>query len=416
MPNFLAIAFHFPPSAESSGHLRTLAFTRYLPALGWQPVVLSAHPRAYSRTDNRLLEALPQELPVIRAFALDAQKHLSIRGSYPLLLEQPDRWSSWWLGAVIAGFRLIKRYRPTVIWSTSPIATAHLIAHTLHRRTGLPWIADFRDPINVSSNGNGTLTHRVRARVEKKTIRRSTYNVFTTQGAAQLYTERYPWRRTEDFVVIPNGYDESDFADFPAGQLSRQREAVPLRLVHSGLLYREQRDPKAFFDALGELASTREISMNALQVILRASGHEDYYRQLIHSAGLEDLVHLRPAIPYREALEEQYEADGLLLFQGSAYNRQIPAKIYEYLRIGRPIFALTDPSGDTAATLRSAGIGMVTDMTSKEAIIPALRQFLQGIRRGTLPVLSPGQVAQYSRRARTEELAALLDEAARGRK
>src|SRR5699024_8122871 len=188
--------------------LRTLAFTRYLPCSGWQPIVLSAHARTYSRVDNASLSVLPDNLPVVRAFALDARKHLGIRGSYPLLLAQPDRWASWWLGAVPAGLRLIKLYRPSAIWSTYPIATAHLIAHTLHRITGLPWIADFRDPINNTDIGPSRLTRWVRARVERKTIRHSTRNVFTTEGAARLYAERYPWRKIGDFVVIPKGYDE----------------------------------------------------------------------------------------------------------------------------------------------------------------------------------------------------------------
>src|SRR5699024_902587 len=189
--------------------LRTLAFTRYLPCSGWQPIVLSAHARTYSRVDNASLSVLPDNLPVVRAFALDARKHLGIRGSYPVMLAQPDRWASWWLGAVPAGLRLIKRDRPSVIWSTYPIATTHLIAHTLHRLTGLPWVADFRDPVSNTDLGSSALTHWTRARMEKKTIRRAACSVFTTDGAARLYAERYPWRPGEDFVVIPNGYDET---------------------------------------------------------------------------------------------------------------------------------------------------------------------------------------------------------------
>jgi len=36
-------------------------------------------------------------------------------------------------------------------------------------------------------------------------------------------------------------------------------------------------------------------------------------------------------------------ADALLVMQASNCNAQIPAKIYEYLRAGKPILALTDP-------------------------------------------------------------------------
>ena len=39
MKRVLMIAFHFPPVAMGSGHLRTLGFVRHLPALGWEPSV-----------------------------------------------------------------------------------------------------------------------------------------------------------------------------------------------------------------------------------------------------------------------------------------------------------------------------------------------------------------------------------------
>lgn len=412
MRNILLIAYHFPPSAISSGHLRTLALTRYLPDFGWKPNVLSANPRAYSRVDSRLLAQVPDHVPVTRAFALDAKKHLGINGSYPILLAQPDRWSSWWFGAVPAGLRLIRRHRPAVIWSTYPIASAHLIAYTLHRLTGVPWVADFRDPIGDSDTGGSPLTRKVRGWVERRTVERSACNVFTTAGAATLYARRYPERPRQSFAVIPNGFDEVDFTDLPKDQPATKEQSGVLRLIHSGLLYREQRDPTAFLAALAELRSNKEVAPDSLQVIFRASGHEQHYAQLIEGLNLSDMVTLRPPVPYHEALREQYGADGLLLFQGSEYNQQVPAKVYEYLRIGRPIFALTDPGGDTAAMLRAAGVGSIVQMESKEAIVPALRQFISAVRGQAYKALSPEEVAKYSRRSRVEELAALLDRVA----
>ncbi len=54
---------------------------------------------------------------------------------------------SWRWTAVAAGLKLIRHYQPAVLWSTYPIATAHQIGAILHRCSGLPWIADFRDPM-----------------------------------------------------------------------------------------------------------------------------------------------------------------------------------------------------------------------------------------------------------------------------
>ena len=143
----LMIAYHFPPMSGSSGIQRTLGFARHLLDAGWQPIVLTATPGAYEAVNSSHVRALPPEVIVKRAVAFDAGRHFAFLGRYPAFLARPDRWASWWLGAVPAGLMLARTLRPVAIWSTYPIATAHLIGATLSRLTALPWIADFRDPM-----------------------------------------------------------------------------------------------------------------------------------------------------------------------------------------------------------------------------------------------------------------------------
>ena len=100
---------------------------------------------------NDLLKDVAPGTVVERAFAVDAARHLAVRGRYPAIVARPDRWAAWWLGAVPRSLAMIRKYRPAAIWSTYPIATAHTIGQTLHRLSGLPWIADFRDQRSTSS-------------------------------------------------------------------------------------------------------------------------------------------------------------------------------------------------------------------------------------------------------------------------
>ena len=141
------VAFHFPPLSGSSGVQRTLRFVQHLPAHGWEPLVLSASSRAYETVSDDLLAQVPAGTEVRRAFAVDAARHLSIGGRYLAAAARPDRWASWRLDGVRQGLKLIQRFKPQVIWSTYPIATAHLIGKALHQKSGLPWVADFRDPM-----------------------------------------------------------------------------------------------------------------------------------------------------------------------------------------------------------------------------------------------------------------------------
>ncbi|CAM5468676.1 hypothetical protein RLIN73S_06233 [Rhodanobacter lindaniclasticus] len=169
----LMIAFHFPPAAMSSGHLRTLGFARHLPTSGWKPIVLSARALAYPRSMPVADGLIPKDCQVERAFALDVSRHLAIAGKYPGFLAQPDRWASWWPAAVASGLRLIRRHHVKAIWSTYPIMTAHCVAHTLSRLTRLPWIADFRDPVSTSVEPGNPYSfasqHRWERRVLSKT-------------------------------------------------------------------------------------------------------------------------------------------------------------------------------------------------------------------------------------------------------
>lgn len=410
MRKILIIAYAFPPYAGSSGHLRPLALTRYLPQFGWQPLVLSAHPRAFERVDYALNADIPKGTSVTRPFALDARRHLSVRRRYPLALALPDRWSSWWLGAVPAGLWLIRRHLPDVIWSTSPILTGHMIASSLHRLTGVPWVADFRDPVSNTGVDNRGLAARTSRWVERGTIAQASRSIFTTPGAMAEYVDRYP-KREDSFAMIPNGYDERNFTGLPD---PRQRHVCgatsAITLVHSGILYRNGRNPHAFLSAIASLRTSGVFDGGSLQVILRASGDEDEYGHMIAEMGLDDIVKLRPSINYREALTEMMAADGLLLFQGSQYNRQIPAKIYEYLRVGLPILALADPIGDTAKLLESEGIDTIAPLDDALAIASALGEFLTRIKNHASIVPTRERVAGYSREAGVQCFASLFDQ------
>ena len=264
MKNILMIAFHYPPYHGGSGIHRTLKFSRHLPDYNWQPIVLSTNPKAYPEIDTDQLQSIPKAVQVERAFALDAARHFSIRGSYLKWTALPDRWATWLLGAIPIGLRLVRKYRPNVIWSTYPIATAHLIGLVLHRLTGVPWVADFRDSMTEDCYPPDPQARRVYRWIEQQTVKHCTRAVFTTPGTAAMYANRYPQIPQSHWSVIANGYDEEDFV--AVEQIVGERSSSDHRavLVHSGVLYPSERDPLAFFAALADLReSGRDIQIES---------------------------------------------------------------------------------------------------------------------------------------------------------
>lgn len=406
MKKVLMVVFQFPPFAGSSAVQRTLRFVQHLPANGWSPIVLSANPMAYEQRSDDLLSEIPPDVPVHRAFGLDTRQHLAIAGRYPAFLARPDRWVTWVAGAVPRALSIVRKERPQALWSTYPIASAHLVAAWVHRLTGLPWIADFRDPMAQEGYPADPATWRRFHRIESTAVAQAACTVFTTPGAAREYTRRYP-ASAHKIGVIENGYDEHSFTGLPT-------DGAPLNpglvtLLHSGVVYPSERDPTQLFEALGSLNRETPALARRLRLRFRASSHDELLRELARRNGVENLIECLPALPYREALGEMMRAEALLVLQASNCNDQIPAKIYEYLRCGRPVVGLTDPKGDTAHVLSSAGSRYAAPLDSAAPIRDLLAALLRDADTGTLQIPAREGIAQWSREAQSKRLAERLD-------
>lgn len=405
------IAFHFPPLAGSSGIQRTLRFVQHLPSLEWQPLVLTAHQRAYERTSDDLLGEVPLDTVVRHAFALDTARHLQIAGRYLGSMARPDRWISWRFDGVRQGLSVIRDFKPDVIWSTYPIASAHVIAAELHRKTGIPWVADFRDPMAHEGFPADPLTWQSYLAIEADVAALAHCCVFTTPGALRMYQKRYP-SAANRMVVLENGYDEDSFLSAASTATTARcapADGGPLVILHSGIVYQSERDPTQLFLALARLRDARLLTPQDIRFRFRASGNDAMVKSLATSFGIADFIELRPAIPYREALAEMMNVDALLVLQASNCNDQIPAKVYEYLRAGKPILALTDPVGDTAGVLLKAGLHSMARLDSVEEIFSILPTFMHSLRKMCAELPHTVAVREATRRRRSEDFAQLLN-------
>jgi Glycosyltransferase Family 4 len=411
MKKLLMVAYHFPPLAGSSGVQRTLRFAQHLPEFGWQPLVLTASTRAYERCSPDLDREVPASCVVRRAFAMDTARQLSVGGRYIAAMARPDRWVSWKFGAIREGLRMIEEFKPDLIWSTYPIATAHLIGAELARRSSLPWVADFRDPMAQQGYPSDPKTWLQFSAIEQSAMQQARLNVFASPGAARLYRKRYPAAAAR-ITSIENGYDESNFAAAELPANSRLNKGA-FTLLHSGIVYPNERDPGALFIALGKLKSAGHLRPGQFKLRFRAAVHEQLLGDLAIANDVQDLIEILAPTAYQQALQEMQQADALLLMQGAGCNQQTPAKIYEYMRCAKPILALTDRDGDTAALLRRCGVHSIARLDSPEEIERLLPDFIEQVRAETAALPDHGIVRSASRRNRTEALASQLNALAR---
>lgn len=411
------IAFHYPPDNSSTGVLRTLKFTEYLADHNWFSEVISVPETLYESCDPNLAAGLPEHVTVHRVWAADVRDLLGIRGVYPRALAFPDRYWPWIRSAVRKGAELIRAGRVDAIYSTYPMATAHLIGLRLHSRFKLPWVIDFRDPwIEDSMPPIRRWTEGI---LERRIVTRAGRVICNTPAMRRYLLKRYADLPAERFVTIPNGYDEKDFVGLEAESIEK------FEILYPGAIDGANRDPLPFLAAVRLALERGWIPRHDVQVTLLGCGpyaDSAVFRAGLQASGVADIVSVsRARLPYRRALQRMAGADVLLALSepvgSSAVARrnrtwtymQVPAKTYEYLRTGRPILALM--SGGAVAELleKTRDIHTIAP-DDTEAVADALRGFYRN--RDPLPPRLPPPppiVDEYSREQLTAALAAELD-------
>jgi glycosyltransferase involved in cell wall biosynthesis len=412
MKPVLMVAYHYPPEASSSGMLRTLKFSKYLPQHGWAPHVLTLRESLYPLRDDSLLADIPSSVTVHRTRALDASRHLAVRGRHLAMLGVPDRFVSWLPFGVTRGLRVVRKVGVRALYSTSPQPTAHLIALLLRRATGLPWIADFRDPWIEEGQypRPGSLRYRVESALEALVVRRATRVTVTTEHFRRDLLARYPDLASDRVVTVFNGYDEDDFTGLdaiaPGGVFD---------IAHTGSITPEFRDPFPLLRAVAACIDRGLMDRADVQLTFIGGGSwasSPKFAAAAAGLGLAREVRVMDRVTYRASLAQLARSAVLLLLQASDDTRAlIPAKAFEYVRSGRPVLALTR-EGATAELVRSLDAGLVVDPRDTGALETAVAALYRRWKMAPgAPAVVPRGITRFHRSALTGELAAVLEHA-----
>jgi len=442
----LIVAYHFPPDA-SVGALRPAKFAKYLPEFGWAPIVLTVKEHLYPATDpSRSKDAasirdicrtrvLPQASALYvqmkawlgrrrarngAATSSRPRPHPASRRSglrrFVLSLEWlPDEKQMWIPMAIWHGLRLVRRHAIDATFTSGPPMSCHVVGLALKLLTGLPWIADFRDPWLAHREGtlvpSTTFSKTVEAWLENATLKTADKVVVTTERLQTNLRERCP-AAAGKIEVIPNGYDPSDFI-LPPSVENPSREARRFTLTHAGTIY-YHRSPDAFLRSLSDLVCRGQLPRDRVRV--RFLGESPGVRERCAELGLGDIVTAEGTVSYERCIEALYGSDVLVLFaQGQPL--QVPGKFYDYVAVGKPILVIADDGAttDIAKRLNRATVVVPDDASRLEA---HLADMFRRFERGTLGHehhSSAGIQRALTRLEQTRTLAALLDAAVAAR-
>jgi len=236
----LFIAYHFPP-AGGGGVQRSLKFVKYLPSCGYAPIVLTAKPNQEHRwtpTDQALADEVPKSVK-IHQVELPEEVHVpsKLERAMREMLGMRSRFGLTWMNLVIeAGTKIAQEEKPDLIFVTmSPFEGADAAAE-ISRRTGIPWVADLRDPWALDEfQLHRTRWHRSLEIMQmEKSLRSASLVIMNTPESARRLGRTLPRLRANTIVSLTNGYDASDFGGsvepIPGGKFS---------IVHSGYFHAE---------------------------------------------------------------------------------------------------------------------------------------------------------------------------------
>jgi glycosyltransferase involved in cell wall biosynthesis len=343
----LILAYWYPPENES-GALRPFRFWKYLPKHGYDALVVAASSAAAS----------PETGPVFRTpEARHASCVIKSIAWTTRLLERVLPYNDcleWVPHAVATAGSLLRREEIPVIVSTSPPVATHMAALCLKRWYGARWIADFRDPLA----GNPFRTRRIGIPydilLERSIVSWADALVVNTDSAFEALALRYP-KHCAKIHVIWNGYDPEDA--FRAANIERGRNKT---IAHFGSIY-GGRHPGELLRSLQRLLQRgvlegRQVKINLVGSIDRNQSwlRDPSFMELTRTGCLQFTDR---AVPRDQARTLMGETDYLLLLDVNELKTalQVPGKLFEYVRIGRPILAFTTRGSPVDRILRQAG-------------------------------------------------------------
>lgn len=296
----------------------------------------------------------------------------------------------------------LREHPVDVIVSTGPPQSMHLIAMRLARRTGLPWIADFRDPWtkmfyfkHLELSGWARRKHE---RLERQVLDNATVVV----AVSPIVQEEFRSMTETPVELITNGFDEDDFRD------AIVEDDGYFNITHTGL-FAADGNPDVLWQVLAEKCAADEQFRRALRIRLVGKTDRNIVRSIMEASLAENLID-NGYQPHPVAVKEQKNASVLILplRKEPEYRATLPGKLFEYLASGRPVLGIGQRDGAMAQILRQSGAGETFDWDDAGGIRGFIDRSWEAFRSGTLSVDVEG-VEQYSRRSTARKMAALMN-------
>ena len=409
MKKVLIIDAKFP----NTGGNRTEKFVKFLPKFGWKPLVLTIDQtkknpyfkNIISQYDKRKFQ-LYNTKTILSFFCLNKFRMERLSGFLSSLLFIPDKTIAWFPLAVNMGCRIIKKENPQIIYSTSPSEGVHLIAYQLKKRTGLPWVADFRDLWTQYKKRYKPLTnfhHLINKFIERSIYCRwSDAIVANTEENKDIILNNFKIK-TDKINIITNGYDLDDISKISKINLIDKKKKFTIGymggLEKTAICYKE------FLSGFSlALKKENNISLQLWSVISKKLN-----RDIFKSSIIKKHVVLNEYLPHKECMKAIAKVDIFVVLLSKGYENVVPQKLFNYLCYEKPILAVVPSSGRAAKIIKDCNCGRVVEPDNIAGIAKAILDYYVKWKKRPIQLIKKNEEKlKYNRVNLTQELVMLF--------
>lgn len=408
----LFIANEFPPMG-GSGVQRSLKFVKYLPSFGVDPLVITKEIKGGVR-DESLMADVPEGTRIEALPAYDLMHHkgllalpMKVIGRIFLVPDPDGLWQYFNRKRVLA---LLDQEGIECIYTTSLPYSSHLMGLYLKRmRPNIRWVVDFRDEWTNNPYFDDMPWMRFRLpierRLERQVMDHADYMITNTPFMLKNFVKDHPALENKS-TFIPNGYDPDDFKPFDHIKNNSKRFVI----TYSGALY-GRRNLLEIFEALKVALDSGRILLEDIELQVVGQISKDLIEKFTGDYGLGDHLVMTGYMDHHGSIKKLYESNVLLLSMGSGKGLEnfYSGKVFEYIRVNRPILATVPENGAAATIIKETRTGTVVDSDNIAGITEALVAYYTAWKNGGIPHEPLWEaIESYSRPQQAKKLAEIL--------
>lgn len=427
MKKVLIITYYWPPSG-GAGVQRWVKFAKYLPGLGFEPIILTVNPEyaSYPLIDETLVQEISDKIKVFYTKSREPFKFYKkisgsdeiphsgfanqtkvsffnkisrfIRGNFFI----PDPRKGWNKFALAEAKKLIRDFNISTVITTSPPHSTQLIGLELKKYFDIDWIADIRDPWTdiyyYDKLYHTAWAKRADQQYERSVIQKADRVIVVSNAIKNQFLAKSVDLKKNKFSVIPNGFDE---ADFKQKQLAETDQFI---ITYTGTIAPNY-DIEGFLDALKKLSEKE----NSIRLRFVGAVSENF-KKMINESSLRDITEYIDHVKHDDSINYLLNTTVLFLAIPHSKNNEgvLTGKLFEYLASRKPIVAIGPVDGDAAKTINECNAGRMFDYSDQKGILDYLKTQINQWKKGKIPVVSNQKVESYSRKNLTKELVKVL--------